>query len=97
MKNLLFLFLFATQISFAQEPQFVWNTANTKPNLDIASKMYGNLNDGIYIYNNIPPSGTEFNPSITVEYFNGKLDRGFKKNITVDFFNNCNIFYSILT
>ena len=84
MKFLLFLFLFATQISFAQEPQFVWNTANTKPNLDIASKMYGNLNDGIFIYNNIPPSGTEFNPSITVEYFNGKLDRGFKKNITVD-------------
>lgn len=89
MKNLLFLFLFSSLATFgiatfAQEPQFVWNTANTKPNLDITSKFYGNLSDGIYIYNNIPPSGTEFNPSITVECFNEKLDRNFKKNITVD-------------
>jgi len=84
MKNLLFVLLLSSLVSFAQEPQFVWNTANTKPNLDITSKFYGNLSEGIYVYNNIPPSGTEFNPSITVECFNEKLDRNFKKNITVD-------------
>ena len=84
MKKLLLLLVIISQVSFAQEPQIVWNTANTKPNLDITTKFYGNLTDGIYLYNNIPPSGMEFNPSITVECFNDKLDRNFKKNITVE-------------
>jgi hypothetical protein len=78
MKKLFLLLVIISQVSFAQEPQIVWNTANTKPNLDITTKFYGNLTDGIYLYNNIPPSGMEFNPSITVECFNDKLDRNFK-------------------
>ena len=84
MRKLLFLVFLIHNVCFAQEPQFSWNVANTKPNLNITSKFYGNLTDGIFVYNSIPPSGMEFNPSITVECFNDKLDRNFKKNITVD-------------
>ena len=51
MKKLLLLLVIISQVSFAQEPQIVWNTANTKPNLDITTKFYGNLTDGIYLYN----------------------------------------------
>jgi len=68
----------------SQTPVFRWNTPNTKPNLQIDEYMYGHPDKGLYIVNRIPPSGTDFNPSVTVEYFNTTLDRVFKKNLTVD-------------
>ena len=86
MKKLLFSVatLLILNIAFAQEPVFNWNTSNTKPNLDIETKTYLNFADGYYLVNKIAPSATEFNPTISVECFNNKNERVYKKIVNFE-------------
>lgn len=66
----------------AQPPVFSWNLANTKPAAQVNVKLYGQPDAGFYVVNEQPPSGTQFLPTITLEYFNKELERLYVKNIT---------------
>ncbi len=67
---------------FAQLPVFRWNLANTKPAPQVNVRLYGQSETGFYVVNEQPPSGTQFSPTITLEYFNKDLERVYVKGCT---------------
>jgi hypothetical protein len=73
--------LFTNQLK-AQPPQFRWNQANTKPGPQVNLKLYGQSDAGFYVVNEQPPTGTQFSPTLTLEYFNAGMERVYVKNIT---------------
>ncbi len=80
------IFLFAVLCVFngiAQPPVFSWSMADTKPSKLIDVQILGYSSQGYFIVNKKPPSGMEFSPTITVEFFNSKQERGFTKTLTI--------------
>ncbi len=80
-----FLFITFISMSFfsiAQEPVFDWSTSITKPNMEIDVKVYGNAADGFFVVNKRSATMSEFNPGVTVDYFNGNMERRYTVNMT---------------
>lgn len=68
--------------SMAQPPAFEWGTSLVKPALELDVKVYGNATDGFYVVNKRAAGFGEFNPTVTVDYFNGNMERRYSVNMT---------------
>lgn len=68
--------------SFSQSPSVSWTMAHTKPAMQVGVEIFGD-ESGYFVVNKKPLSGMEFNPGITIEYFDKSQERKFANNITI--------------
>jgi hypothetical protein len=65
----------------AQEPQFTWSRAETKPTVNLEVRVLGTDANGYFVSARTARKAGEFNPTVIIEYFTNQHQRVFSKNI----------------